>query len=67
MINLIFKEGFKKISIFWTSTQKTSDMKYVRKNIIKEFQIKTFLFDLKTPPDYSNKYSGALESSWVNF
>ena len=42
-------------------------MKYVRKNIIKEFQIKTFLFDLKTPPDYSNKYSGALESSWVNF
>ena len=54
MINLIFKD-FKKISVFWTSTQKTSDMKYVRKNIIKEFQVKTFLFDLKTPPDYSNK------------
>ena len=49
MINLIFKD-FKKISIFWTSSQKTSDRKYVGENIIKEFQIKTFLFDLKTPP-----------------
>lgn len=48
----------RKLVFFELQLRKLQDMKYVRKNTTKEFQIETLLFDL----DYSNKYSWALES-----